>query len=446
MATLLQRHFPSPIVRSFLLSLSLHSAPAYPHPNPSHQFPIPQLSENMKGGITIATALAVAAPAYAGKHSMKLHKVPLSEQLEGANIGDHMKALGQKYMGVRPEAHADGMFEETSYKGGKGHPVAVSNFLNAQYFSEIEIGTPPQTFKVVLDTGSSNLWVPSTDCNSIACYLHSKYDHSSSSTYKANGSEFEIRYGSGELSGYVSKDTMTIGDLAVKNQLFAEATSEPGLAFAFGRFDGILGLGYDTISVNGIPPPFYNMLDQGLLDEPVFSFYLSDTNDQGAESEAMFGGVNEDHYTGEMTKIPLRRKAYWEVDLDAITFGDQTAEIDSTGAILDTGTSLIALPSTIAELLNKEIGAKKGFNGQYTVECTKRDSLPDLTFTLSGYNFTIGPHDYILEVQGSCISSFMGMDIPEPAGPLAILGDSFLRRWYSVYDLGNNAVGLAKAK
>lgn len=243
----------------------------------------------------------------------------------------------------------------------------------------------------------------------------------------------------------MSQDTFQIGDLKVKNQDFAEATSEPGLAFAFGRFDGIMGLGYDTISVNKIVPPFYNMLDQGLLDEPVFAFYLGDTND-GSESEATFGGVDKSHYTGELTKIPLRRKAYWEVDLDAITFGDETAEMDNTGVILDTGTSLIALPSTIAELLNKEIGAKKSFNGQYTVECEKRDGLPDLTFTLSGYNFTISAFDYVLEVQGSCISAFMGMDFPEPVGPLAILGDAFLRKWYSVYDLGNGAVGLAKAK
>jgi saccharopepsin len=95
---------------------------------------------------------------------------------------------------------------------------------------------------------------------------------------------------------------------------------------------------------------------------------------------------------------------------------------------------------------NTEIGATKGFTGQYTIDCAKRDSLPDLTFTLTGHNFTIGPYDYTLEVQGSCISAFMGMDFPEPVGPLAILGDAFLRKWYSVYDLGNGAVGLAKAK
>lgn len=395
---------------------------------------------------SIVAASALLGLSSAGVHKMKLKKVSLTEQLENSNIHDHARALGQKYLGTRPTNHIDEMFKELSVHAEDSHAVPVNNFLNAQYFSEISIGTPPQTFKVVLDTGSSNLWVPSSECNSIACYLHTKYDSSQSSTFQKNGTKFEIRYGSGSLSGFVSQDRLIMGDITVEKQDFAEATEEPGLAFAFGRFDGILGLGYDSISVQRIVPPFYNMINQNALDEPVFAFYLADTNEKDAESEASFGGVNKDHYTGKMTKLPLRRKAYWEVDLDAISFGDATADIDNTGAILDTGTSLIALPSVLAELLNKEMGAKKSFNGQYTVDCDKRESLPDLTFTLSGHNFTIGPYDYILEIQGSCISSFMGMDFPEPAGPLAILGDAFLRKWYSVYDLGTNTVGLAKAK
>ncbi|PKX92160.1 cellular aspartic protease [Aspergillus novofumigatus IBT 16806] len=390
---------------------------------------------------SLLTASVLLGSASAAVHKLKLNKVPLDEQLYTHNIDAHVRALGQKYMGIRPNVHQE-LLEENSLNDMSRHDVLVDNFLNAQYFA----WHSPQKFKVVLDTGSSNLWVPGSDCSSIACFLHSKYDSSASSTYKANGTEFAIKYGSGELSGFVSQDTLQIGDLKVVKQDFAEATNEPGLAFAFGRFDGILGLGYDTISVNKIVPPFYNMLEQGLLDEPVFSFYLGDTNKEGDNSEASFGGVDKNHYTGELTKIPLRRKAYWEVDFDAIALGDNVAELENTGIILDTGTSLIALPSTLADLLNKEIGAKKGFTGQYSIECDKRDSLPDLTFTLAGHNFTIGPYDYTLEVQGSCISSFMGMDFPEPVGPLAILGDAFLRKWYSVYDLGNNAVGLAKAK
>ncbi|KAH0558354.1 Vacuolar protease A [Trichoglossum hirsutum] len=394
---------------------------------------------------TFLVASTLLSSTFAGVHKLKLKKIPLSEQLEYSDIESHVKALGQKYMGVRPQVHREEVFRDTSIQPDKdGHLVPVSNFLNAQYFSEIELGTPPQSFKVVLDTGSSNLWVPSTECGSIACYLHAKYDSSASSTYKKNGSSFEIRYGSGSLSGFVSQDQLKIGNLKIKNQDFAEATSEPGLAFAFGRFDGILGLGYDSISVNRITPPFYNMVNQGLLDKPVFAFYLGDADNDGDESEAIFGGISEDHYTGKLVTIPLRRKAYWEVDLDAITFGDATAELDDTGVILDTGTSLIALPSTLAELLNREIGAKKSYNGQYTIACEKRDKLPNLTFTLTGHNFTIGPYDYIVEIQGSCISSIMGMDFP--GSPLAILGDAFLRKWYSVYDLGANTIGLAKSK
>ncbi|KAL1884156.1 hypothetical protein VTK73DRAFT_6825 [Phialemonium thermophilum] len=393
----------------------------------------------------LLTAAALLGSAQAGVHKMKLKKVPLSEQLETVPLNTQMERLSQKYMGIRPDNHIDAIFQDTAVHVDGNHPVPVSNFMNAQYFSEISLGSPPQTFKVVLDTGSSNLWVPSSECGSIACYLHAKYDSSASSTYQKNGSSFEIRYGSGSVSGYISRDVLSIGDLKIKNQDFGEATSEPGLAFAFGRFDGILGLGFDTISVNHVVPPFYNMINQKLIDEPVFAFYLSDTNDDD-DSEAVFGGINKDRYEGKITTIPLRRKAYWEVDFDAVAYGDDVAELENTGVILDTGTSLIALPSQLAEMLNAEIGAKKGFNGQYSVDCSKRDSLKDVTFSLSGYNFTIGPYDYILEVSGSCISSFFGMDFPEPVGPLAILGDSFLRRWYSIYDLGAGTVGLAKAK
>ncbi|RYP27034.1 hypothetical protein DL768_011371 [Monosporascus sp. mg162] len=398
----------------------------------------------MKGALLSAAAVLLGS-AQAEVHKMKLKKIPLSEQLQSIPMESQLRGLGQKYMGARPQSHQDAIFQDTSIHVDGNHPVPITNFMNAQYFSEISIGTPPQDFKVILDTGSSNLWVPSSQCGSIACYLHSKYDSSASSTYKANGSDFEIRYGSGSLSGFVSQDDVTIGDITVTGQDFAEATSEPGLAFAFGRFDGIMGLGFDRLSVNGIVPPFYNMVNQKKIDDAVFAFYLSGESG-GDDSEITFGGVDKDHYTGKITEIPLRRKAYWEVDFDSISFGNETAELDNTGVILDTGTSLIALPTDLAELLNKEIGAKKSYNGQYTVECSLRDKLPDITFTLSGYDFAIGPYDYILEVQGSCISTFMGMDFPAPVGPLAILGDAFLRKWYSIYDLGKGTVGLAKAK
>lgn len=402
----------------------------------------------MKFSTLYSIAVALVAfnsnPADAKVHTAKIHKRPLDDQLKDATFEEHLLQLGNKYMNLFQKAYPESGLPNLVDSNGN-HETPLTNYLNAQYYTEIQIGTPGQPFKVILDTGSSNLWVPGSECTSLACYLHSKYDHDASSTYKANGSEFEIRYGSGSLEGYVSQDTLQLGDLIIPKQDFAEATSEPGLAFAFGKFDGILGLAYDTISVNKIVPPIYKAIELGLLDEPKFAFYLGDANESEDGGVATFGGIDKSKYEGKITWLPVRRKAYWEVKFDGIGLGDEYAELENTGAAIDTGTSLIALPSGLAEILNAEIGAKKSWSGQYTVECETRDSLPDLTFTLDGYNFTIGPYDYTLEVSGSCVSAFTALDFPAPIGPLAILGDSFLRKFYSIYDIGNDAVGLAKA-
>lgn len=194
------------------------------------------------------------------------------------------------------------------------------------------------------------------------------------------------------------------------------------MAFVFGKFDGILGLGYNTISVNQIPPPFYNMIDQNLLDEKVFSFRLGSSEDDGGE--CIFGGYDKSWSDEKVTYVPVRRKGYWEVELEGIKFGDEELPLENTGAAIDTGTSLIALPTDIAEILNKEIGAEKSWNGQYTVDCSKVPSLPDLTFNFGGKKFPIKGEDYVLNAGGTCISAFMGMDIPPPMGPIWIIGDA----------------------
>ncbi|KAM0751113.1 endopeptidase [Meredithblackwellia eburnea MCA 4105] len=394
-------------------------------------------------------------------HKMKLHKLNPSDlsysPYSVSHLADKYLSRGQAYFGAddaqrrtrggKYPPSRDGefrtMLEQEDFERGLakgGHGVPLTNYLNAQYFSEITLGTPPQSFKVILDTGSSNLWVPSTRCSSIACFLHAKYDAKASSTYKANGTEFKIQYGTGSLEGVISNDVMTIGDLEIKGQDFAESTVEPGLTFAFGKFDGILGLAYDTISVQHVVPPFYQMVAQGLLDEPKFAFWLGSDPEQG---EAVFGGVDSSHYSGKIDYVPVRRKGYWEVELESVKFGKEVLELENTGAAIDTGTSLIALPTDVAEIINKEIGAKKSWNGQYTVECDTVSSLPPLTFTFGGKPYELAAEDYILSVQGTCISSFTGLDIPAPLGPIWIIGDVFLRKYYTVYDLGNNAVGFA---
>lgn len=86
-----------------------------------------------------------------------------------------------------------------------GSSLPLTNYMDAQYYGTIEIGTPPQEFTVIFDTGSSNTWVPSKKCHSLACYLHNRYDSSDSETYEKDSREFAIRYGSGAVEGFISK-------------------------------------------------------------------------------------------------------------------------------------------------------------------------------------------------------------------------------------------------
>jgi len=324
-----------------------------------------------------------------------------------------------------------------------GHAIPLETFLTTQYYSEITLGSPPQSFKVVLDTGSSNIWVPSSKCTSISCFLHTKYEAKRSSSYKANGTAFSIQYGTGSMEGYVSNDVFTIGDIQIKGLDFAEAVKEPGLTFAFAKFDGIMGLAYDTISVNGMVPPFYKMIEQNLIDEPVVSFRIGPSEDDAGE--AVFGGIDKSHYKGDIHYVPVRRKAYWEVELEAMTFGDETLELENTGAAIDTGTSALGVPTDVAEMLNTMINATRTWTGQYTVECDTIPDLPDLGFVFDGRNYKISASDYILQLQGTCVSGFIGIDISPGGSDIWIIGDIFLKKYFTVYDLGRNAVGFAKS-
>lgn len=91
------------------------------------------------------------------------------------------------------------------------------------------------------------------------------------------------------------------------------------------------------------------------------------------------------------------------------------------------GTSLIALPTDVAEMLNTQIGAKRSWNGQYTVDCSKVSSLPDLSFYFNGKAYPLKGTDYVLNIQGTCISAFTGLDINLPGGALWIIGKTLIR-------------------
>lgn len=323
--------------------------------------------------------------------------------------------------------------------------VIIKDYSNAQYYGEITIGNPKQNFQVIFDTGSSDLWVASKHCDS-SCGSHSKYDSSSSTTYVKDGRQFRITYASGDVSGIESIDTLYVGGLEVNSQVFAEVNNAAGLGMLYkiGKFDGIFGLAFPSLSVNKVPTPFENLIANGVIDAPQFAFYLG--NADGAIGELVIGGYDDAHFTGTLQWIPLSSQTYWEIQIDDVKLGGQSyISSGKQSAIIDSGTSLLTGPKTEVDKIAHKLGAKKFIRGEYAISC-KTDMLPDLEFVIAGVSYTLSPTDYIISNGIICLLAFMGLDVPAPVGPLWILGDVFMRKYYTVFDQGAARIGLAPAK
>ncbi|XP_056143260.1 napsin-A [Lampris incognitus] len=329
----------------------------------------------------------------------------------------------------------------------------LSNFMDAQYYGVISIGTPPQDFTVIFDTGSSNLWIPSIRCSffDLACWVHHRYNSKKSSTYVEVGTKFSIQYGRGSLSGFLSRDTVSVAGLAIPGQQFGEAVTQPGITFAVARFDGILGMAYPAISVADVTPVFDSAMAAKLLPQNIFSFYINRDPTAAVGGELVLGGTDPQYYSGDLHYVNVTRKAYWQIQMNSVEVGNQLTLCKAgCQAIVDTGTSQIIGPVEEIRALNKAVGGLPLLMGEYLIDCKKIPTLPVVSFNIGGKMLNLTGNDYVIKESqlGTtiCLLGFMAMDIPPPAGPLWILGDVFIGKYYTVFDRDADRVGFAPAK
>ncbi|XP_037923712.1 lysosomal aspartic protease-like [Hermetia illucens] len=322
-----------------------------------------------------------------------------------------------------------------------GRTEDLSNGADVVYYGEISIGTPPQNFVVIFDTGSSNLWVPSAKCS--ACNVANQYDSSASSTYKPNGESFSILYGSGSTNGFLSTDTVEISGMKISNQTFAEATTLSS-NFQGQVFDGLLGLGYGDISSDdNVPNVLYNLYKQGLIPAPIFSFYLNrNEDDKTLGGEIIFGGSHQKYYTGSFTYVPVIKpeQGYWQFKMTGVQVDGYEFCSRGCDTIADSGTSYIVGPADQIESIYEIIG----YTGY--IDCSEIDSLKPISFKIGRRLFTLEAKDYVLnDGNNNCA---LGLDVFSSweGGPEWILGDVFIGKYYTEFDMKNKRVGFATAK
>ncbi|KAB0377422.1 hypothetical protein FD755_011866 [Muntiacus reevesi] len=336
--------------------------------------------------------------------------------------------------------HAYSLYQ-TSSPGSNIATHPLRNIEDMVYVGNITIGTPPQEFQVVFDTASSDLWVPSLFCTSPTCSSHAIFRHNESSTYRHTNKTFSIIYGSGTMEGVVGRDTVRIGDLVSTDQPFGLSMEQSG--FEGMPLDGILGLNYPNLSFTGGIPIFDNLKNQGAISEPVFAFYLSKSKPEG--SVVMFGGVDKSYYQGVLNWVPLIQAGDWRVHMNRISMEGQTvACYGGCEALVDTGASAILGPRKLVDKIMRFLGAKRrGF--EHYVSCSLVNTLPSIDFTINGINYPLPAQAYaIKDSSGDCFINFEA----NPGSTSAetwVLGDVFLRQYFSVYDRGNDRIGLAQA-
>merc|ERR1719161_739858 len=296
------------------------------------------------------------------------------------------------------------------------------------YWGEVSMGTPPQTFSVIFDTGSGNLILPSDSCNGAGCKPHRKYEKGKSSSAQAitnerGESSSEITFGTGQISGDFYKDRLCMGDLC-SDTGFIAATEESPEPFQEIPFDGIMGLGFKDLSMGKGFNIVDNMNEAGQLPDGQFSFFLDDADG----SELTFGGFKPDQLASDILWAPVKVPSWWQVAIDDIAFDNQPKNLcgDGCQVAVDTGTSMLAGPSDLIDKLTDMTGAKE--------DCSNYDSLPKIGFQIGDKILNLKPDDYMDRGPEGCSMGLMALDVPPPKGPVFVFGDPFLRRFVTIYD------------
>ncbi|KAG6030392.1 hypothetical protein E4U41_000113 [Claviceps citrina] len=304
------------------------------------------------------------------------------------------------------------------------------------YFVKARLGSRNDEVYLLLDTGAGSSWVMSSSCTDEPCTTHNTYGLGDSATLVDKHEPFTITYGSGNVQGTLASDTISVGGISVKYTFgLATKTSDDFSHFAF---DGILGMSHRK----GVSDNFLSVLaDAKKLEKNIFGVALNRAADGYNNGEIRFGATNPDKYQGDINYTPLGPKGIdWSIIIDDMAYDGKKAGSGGVLAYIDTGTTFVFGPGDKVKKIHAVIPGSSSGDGQtYTVPC---DSNRDLTFTFSGIDYKLSPQDWISpkNSDGKCTSNIYGHEVIPGAW---LVGDTFLKSVYTVFDRDQGRVGFA---
>ncbi|KAI0406272.1 aspartic peptidase domain-containing protein [Xylaria palmicola] len=319
--------------------------------------------------------------------------------------------------------------QETSVENSAGIDQDGTDY---SYFAEVKLGSEGKPLYMLLDTGASTTWVMGSTCTSKACLIHDTFGPDDSKTFNDTGKTYSVEYGTGSVRGHVVEDTLALAGLSVTLPFgVANTTSDQFTQFPF---DGILGLA--TTSDTWLTA----VKNANLIDSNLFGISLSRNSDGTNDGEIVFGALNPDKYTGDVTYSSVKSDSAWTIPMDDITVSDKSAGVTGRSAYIDTGTSFVFGPPEDVEAMYKLIPGSSSKDGStYTVPC---DTDSEIAFTFSGKSWKVSSKDFLSAPNGDgvCTGNIYGMEYV-PGGWL--LGDVFLKNVYSVFDVDKGRIGFA---
>uniref|UniRef100_A0A7S4DU82 Peptidase A1 domain-containing protein n=2 Tax=Lotharella globosa TaxID=91324 RepID=A0A7S4DU82_9EUKA len=324
----------------------------------------------------------------------------------------------------------------------------MDDYRTMSYKGPIHIGTPPKQFDVIFDTGSSDLWVFSSMSKAnTKDYLHT-YNPRMSSTYHGPTGTFEIRYGIGRCGGNVLKESVKLGGIDVNHQTMGQVTYySANFDTKDNPSDGIMGLAFRGASKTNTHNVVMNMKLQGLIPNATFSFILGgDPDSVGRDGSFLLIGPPDYDYVYNNTISYVKTSGsdgMWSVPMKTILVDGKAYGFCTTGcfALPDTGTSLIVVPNDYwhefaSQIVSKRSDCKFDSTGIFCHDGA--DGLPTISFVLGNGVFKLEPKQYMLSAQGGQVLGFMPSDFRH-----FILGDTFLKNVYTIFNMDNSSVGFA---